>query len=134
MEWFQLRQLNLLDRIGRYLLRLVGFARRRSYGSVMLWPLMVQLECLFGVAVRERFHEVRIQGAAMRTWNYMTVVAEEVETLLGMQYWLEARVTLERNMFILTMFSLTAIRFEERNRAKWIKELLSECTGCGRTK
>lgn len=40
----------------------------------------------------------------MRTWYYVTVVAEEVQALLRMKYGFEARVALEKNKKINTHF------------------------------
>lgn len=60
----------------------------------MLWPLMEILQWLLGVAVRQRFHEMRVLRGAMHARNDVTVVAEKVQALMRIEQQFEATVTL----------------------------------------
>lgn len=60
------------------------FARGRAHVLCLLWPLLVQLEGLFGVTVGHGFNEVGVQRPAMWAWYHVAVVAEEIQALLWM--------------------------------------------------
>lgn len=60
----------------------------------MLWPLMESLQWLFGVAVRQRFHEMRVLSGAMHARHNVTVVTEEVQSLMRIEQQFETTVTL----------------------------------------
>lgn len=67
--------------------------RRRR--GIVLWPLLVKRERLFGVAESQRLYEVCVLNVAEGTVQSMTVVAEEVQALMRMEQGLEAIVTLK---------------------------------------
>lgn len=71
-------------------------ARRRLEGGRGLWPRLKRTLLLAHVAVGQRFHEVVVQGATMRTRSHMAVVTEEIETLVRMEHGLVTRVALQQ--------------------------------------
>lgn len=60
----------------------------------MLWPVLEQLHRLLGITVRQRLHEVRILGTAVRARNAVAVITVKVQPLMRMQQKLETIVAL----------------------------------------
>lgn len=60
----------------------------------MLWPLREILQRLFVVAVRQWFDKMSVLCVTMHARHNVTVIAEEVQTLIRMQQEFEATVAL----------------------------------------